>query len=247
MNSNLQNHVDYIVSVAGLYGYQLTVTRIIKFLYLTDILYVKNTQQPLTGWKWLFWDFGPFCNESVELVKATRTSNLIVSQTRPSSFNEEDDFTMYSYSRDQYTYQSDLEKHVVTLEKNIPLMVQMGLKGLIKKYGNDTKDLLNYVYYKTEPMKVATPRNYLDFSVVTRNTPEKVVPATITRNKEKKARDLIKAMKEKMLNKKHTPQVVHAKFIDLDYVRGMESLNKLDEDRDINEFGFASIASITKA
>jgi hypothetical protein len=247
MSTNIQNHVDYIVSVAGQHGYQLTITRIIKFLYLTDILYVRHTQKTLTEWKWLFWDFGPYCNESVDLIKATRTANLITSRSLPSSFNEEDDFTLYSYPRDQYTYQSDLETHVTSLEKNIPLMVQMGLKSLIKKYGNDTKDLLNYVYYKTEPMKVATPRHFLDFSVVLPIVADKIEPATISRNKEKKARDLIKSMKERMLKQKHSSPVIHAKFIDNDYILGMESLNNLEDNNDINESGFASIATLAKA
>lgn len=247
MSTNIQNHVDYIVSVAGQYGYQLTITRIIKFLYLTDILYVRHTQKTLTEWEWLFWDFGPYCNESVDLIKATRTANLITSRSLPSSFNEEDDFTLYSYCRDQYTYQSDLENHVASLEKGIPLMVQMGLKSLIKKYGNDTKDLLNYVYYKTEPMKVATPRNYLDFSVVLPNVAEKIEPVSISTKKEKKARDLIKKMKERMLNQKHSLPIINSKFLDSDYVHGMESLNRLEEDSDINESGVASIATLAKA
>ncbi len=40
----------------------LTPIRIVKFLYLADLYYArKNDGMTLTGWRWRFIDFGPYC------------------------------------------------------------------------------------------------------------------------------------------------------------------------------------------
>jgi hypothetical protein len=246
MNDRALKHIDYIVSLAGLEGSQLTRTRIVKFLYLAEILYLKNERSRLTDWDWIFWDFGPFCLESLRSIDGAVNHNLITAKNYQSNFNEEDEFSYFGYPKDQFVYISDLEKHIEELEKDVPVMVQMGLRSFVKKYANSTDDLLNYVYYKTEPMINSTPREKLDFSTVKLNKVEKVLPAKISRNKEKKVREAIKRMKEKLLQKKETILSLKPEDIDSDYILGMEALNRLDEDREINEDGSACIVDISK-
>jgi uncharacterized phage-associated protein len=247
MNDNVLKHIDYFVSLAGLEGHQLTRTRIVKFLYLAEVLYLKNSDKRLTDWNWIFWDFGPFCLESLRAIDQAVDQRLITAKNFQSNFNEEDEFSYFGHSKDLYLYISDLENHVKELEIGMPVMVQMGLRSVVKKYSNSTDDLLNYVYYKTEPMMKATPRENLDFSTVSKIKTDKVEPAKISRNKEKKVREAIKRMKEAMLQKSGSIAVINSKHIDSDYILGMEALNRLDEDDEINEVGIASIASISKA
>lgn len=241
------NHIDYIISLAGLEGHRLTTTRIVKFLYLLEVLYVKHSKNRLTDWNWLFWDFGPYCIESLQALKIAQERNLIVSENFQSKFDEESEYVLFDYPRDQYLYQNDLEKHVEELEKDIPIMIKMGMRGYIKKYGNNTDDLLDFVYFQTGPMKKAMPRKSLDFSMISQGFDETVKPVRLSRNKEKKVQRAIKKMKDKMLKEKNINLIIPAQHIDFDYIQGMKILNGMDENENIKEIGYASIKSITRS
>lgn len=246
MNEKILKNIDYIASIAGLEGYQLTLTRFVKFLYLAEILYLKHSKERLTDWDWIFWDYGPYCSESLGALDFAIQKTIISSANYQSKFSEETEFQLIGYPKDQYSYQADLEKHVVQLEKDIPIMVQMGMKSYIKKYGNNTHDLLNYVYFKTEPMKVASPRAKINFDVISNQQSEQIEQNNISRKNEKKIREAIARMKTKMLTKNVVKLCIKSTDIDTDYITGMEALNRLDENENINETGFASIQSISK-
>ena len=248
MECGVLRHIDYVVSLAGLEGHRLTKTRIVKFLYLAEILYLKHTKKRLTDWKWVFWDFGPFCVESLRAIEEAVKQKCIHAENYQSNFNHEDEFSYFGYPKDQYLYSSDLEGHIRNLEEGLHIMVKMGLRLFVREYANSTSDLLNYVYYNTEPMIDAIPRQPLDFSLVRPDEKvEKFTPAKISRKKEKKVMDAIKKMRDNFLEKKTVVSSLNPKHIDADYVLGMKMLNGLDEEDDVNETGEASIVSISKA
>ena len=95
MRGNILTHIDYIVSLAGLDGNRLTTTRMIKFLYLLEILYLKHDKTRLTNWNWKFWDFGPYCDESYSALKEAKSANLIVADNYQHRFNENDEYTLF--------------------------------------------------------------------------------------------------------------------------------------------------------
>lgn len=245
MNEKILKNIDYIVCIAGLEGYQLTLTRFVKFLYLAEILYVKYSKERLTDWEWLFWDYGPYCADSLNALDVAVRNSIITSTNYGSKFDEESEYKLISYPRDRYKFQDDLENHITKLEKDIPIMVQMGMKQLIKKYGGNTSELLNYVYFKTEPMKAAGPRTKINFDNLAQ-TEAKLEPVKVTIKNEKKMREAINRMKSKMLSKKNANLNINVKYIDADYVAGMEALNRLDDNDDINETGIASIVTLSK-
>ena len=190
MNKRLLKYIDYIASLAGEEGHKLTIIRVVKFLYLMDLFYVKHTGQRFTTWTWRFWDFGPYCKESLDAIKQAVDENFIDSSSHPSKFDEERDYDLINYSQDRILYEDDLEKHIIQLEKDlsIPLMIQMAMRSYIKKYGNDTSALLDYVYFQTEPMQKAKPRENLDFSTVSKDEPTPFRPAKLSKRKIKKSK-----------------------------------------------------------
>lgn len=246
MNEKILKNIDYIVCVAGLEGYQLTVTRFVKFLYLAEILYIKHSKERLTDWEWLFWDYGPYCSNSLNALDDAIKKSIISSASYSSKFDEENDFKLIGYPKDIYKYHNDLESHITKLEKDIPIMVRMGMKQLIKKYGNNTSELLNYVYFKTEPMKAATPRSTISFDVNFHDD-VKIEQVKVSAKNEKRMREAITKLKSKMLKNKSVNLNINIQNIDADYITGMEALNRLDENCDINESGIASIVTLTKS
>ena len=146
------------------------------------------------------------------------------------------------YSREQYPYYSDLESHVNNLQKTIPTMVQIGIKNYIKKYADNTKALLNYVYFETSPMQNANPREYLDFSsLLIEEKQESTIFARLSRNKEKKAREAIKRIKENMKAKSKKLRL-DAKHFDSDYIEGMKIINEEGNNEEtVEAAGYASI------
>jgi uncharacterized phage-associated protein len=245
MNEKILKNIDYIACVAGMEGYQLTITRFVKFLYLAEILYLQYSKERLTNWEWIFWDYGPYCTDSLNALDVAVKNAIIISTNYSSKFDEESDFKLIGYPKDRYKYQEDLESHIAKIEKDIPVMVRIGMKQLIKKYGGNTSELLNYVYFKTEPMKAASPRSKISFDHITQ-TDTKLEPIKVTIKNVKKMREAITRMKSNMLNNKNANLNINVKYIDADYIVGMEALNRLDDNDDISESGIASILTLSR-
>ena len=141
MENNILKHIDYIVSLAGLDSNRLTTTRIIKFLYLLEILYLKHENSRLTDWNWRFWDFGPYCGETIAALKEAQKAGFIDCDNIQSQFTDGDEYQLFDYPRGKYLYPKDIERHVEELEQDVPVMIKMGIRKLIKKYARDTNAL----------------------------------------------------------------------------------------------------------
>ena len=243
MNDKLLKHIDYIVSVAEEDGYKLTTIRIVKFLYLLDILYIKYTGSRLTDWTWKFWDYGPYCLESLEILKEAKEKSVVLSTSHTSSFDEERDYDLFSCVEE---HSSDRERHIEELGQDIPAAIQVAIKSYIRTYGNDTPKLLDYVYFNTKPMENARPRENLDFSMLSKGFKERISPSKLSKSKIKKAKQAIREMTKKMLERKNEKCVlINPEHIDSSYIEGMKILNQIEESEDdIDESGYASIASL---
>lgn len=118
-------------------------TKIIKIAYLLELEYYKINHKHLTNANWIFYKYGPY---PINYNDYLEQDNIITS--------DDDSFQRISVLDD-----FELPK--------IPAGVKTLLNGLILEYGDmDINELLNYVYFETEPMVYATPRSELDFSLV---------------------------------------------------------------------------------
>lgn len=118
-------------------------TKIIKIAYLLELLYYKINKKRLTDANWIFFKYGPY---PINYNNYLEQDNIITT--------DDDHFQTISIS-DEF----DLP--------TIPTEVKTLINGLVLEYGDmDINELLNYVYFETEPMIHATPRSELDFSLV---------------------------------------------------------------------------------
>jgi hypothetical protein len=86
-------------------------------------------------------------------VDETASTGMISRMTYKSKFNDKD-YNLFSCQDERYE----------ELRKLFPLEVTSELKEKIKKYAHDTAQLLDYVYFETEPMKNVNKGDRLDFS-----------------------------------------------------------------------------------
>jgi hypothetical protein len=179
------NHIDparlvqYVTRLATERGTVLTPLRLVKLLYLADLYYAReNSGETLTGWPWAFVHYGPYCREAMQAVDASVGRELITALPYESKYDREEN----------YVYRCDSEE-ADAVEDRLPIYVTSPLKGAVRKWADDSPQLLDYVYFGTEPMINAKPGERLDFSLAQRVSIEKPLPMImLTKDKLQAAR-----------------------------------------------------------
>lgn len=122
-------------------------TKLIKLFYLLEIEYYKQIRERLTDLKWIYYKYGPYAFEFEKIL------------------------SKFPFIKDEYTF--DLNKafksfKLDSYEKTqLDDFIKILIKKLIKRWGlEDTNDLLDYVYFETEPMEKAKKNEELDFSLI---------------------------------------------------------------------------------
>jgi hypothetical protein len=152
----INNLIKFIVGYATQNETSLTTLRLVKFIYLADLYYArKHSGKKLTGFPWAFVNYGPYCHESLDAIQRAELNGIICKKAYESKFGEDEMYNIYSCSED-----TDLDE----IEDEIPHEVLSSLRSAIKKYGDDTPFLLDYVYFETEPMANARKGDLLDFT-----------------------------------------------------------------------------------
>ena len=158
--------IRYIVWHATQNDIRLTTNRLVKFVYLTDLYYARlRNGETLTGFPWRFVHYGPYCSEAMDCVERAVQDNLICKETYDSRFEPDKDYHIFSCRDDDTENISDLF-HIVVLGQ---------IQNAIKKLGDDTPRLLDYVYFNTEPMRDVRKGDLLDFSKAEKFEPIKQV------------------------------------------------------------------------
>jgi hypothetical protein len=146
--------IRFITRYATESGVTLTTVRLVKFVYLADLYFARRRDgHTLTGYPWAFVYFGPYCSEIMRDLDEATGAGLIVRDSRESKFCNKD-----------YHLFSCRDPGADNLEDLFPIWVISPLKRSIKRYGDDTQALLDYVYFETEPMEGVKKGDLLDFS-----------------------------------------------------------------------------------
>ncbi|HDD35796.1 MAG TPA: hypothetical protein ENF30_03235 [Candidatus Desulfofervidus auxilii] len=206
--------IHYIVWYATQKGMRLTTLRLVKFLYLADLYWARKTGgETLTNWPWRFIHYGPFCSESLEAIKRAVELGLIKEKTYPSKYDLEDEYNIY---------ETNVKPQIAD---QLPEFLSIPLNQAIIKWGEDTPALLDYVYFETEPMMNAKKWDFLDFSKAKKTEKRKEIKMLpLSPEKVKKARELVKKIKEKYkkaLEKKPHVQPVYDDY----YFKALEYLD----------------------
>lgn len=134
--------------------YKLTRTALTKYLYLLDYWVAKeNGGKPYFGVTWRFHHYGPY-SDSLALDLDWASSQPAINKVDVS--RQEKDFTLYSLS--SYAKNKTLEMLGVSYD------VRQNLALALKAFSGDLTGLLNFVYFKTEPMEQANPGDVISFA-----------------------------------------------------------------------------------
>jgi len=200
--------------IQELEGY-LNKTKLLKILYLIDIEYYKKHKNIYTGFNWIFYDYGPWAyeyNDIYDKIKASPDFKITEKEV-PKTINF-------------ITCISDKKEVSEVFERPGDSMV---IKGLIDQWAlKDLNEILNYVYFYTEPMIGIKRREKLDFANI--NRLEQIPEFKLKKSKlsPQKINKLRIELKDKLSKARKSPlkQVVKPKYDDVYW----EEIEKLDYD-----------------
>ena len=212
--------IRYIVWYATENDIRLTTNRLVKFIYLTDLYHARlKSGQTLTGFPWRFIYYGPYCVESVQCIDQAVHEGLIYKQTFDSHFGEDKKYNIFTCNNE------DAEK----IEKSIYIGIIGQIQKAIRIFGDDTPQLLDYVYFDTEPMANVKKGDLLNFSKVKRPESIKRVKLKklsldtirLARQKIKQLSDEMKADRERLIKDERETE----KYKDNAYYKFLEILD----------------------
>ncbi len=171
---------------------RLTKIRLVKFLYLLDLYAVQAGGSPVTRWPWAFVHYGPYCRESTDAIDAAEKYGFLVADAYESRFRDED-FKLYR------TGPKATEDQSQSVLSRLPLHVNSSLNAAVRRWHDDTYDLLDHVYFHTAPMRGAKPGQILSFTNVKMPDyaalrPVRMLP--LSEKKKAKVRELIAKLPE---------------------------------------------------
>jgi len=153
MDNNILKLIQFIVCYATQHEIKLTTVRLVKFLYLADYYHARYSGgETITGFPWRFVNYGPYCREAMEVIDKAVNAEMILKKEYTGRYSGE--YNIFLCEED-VTYQ---------LKELFPPEITSNLQRDIKKLGDDTAALLDYVYFETEPMIDVKKGDILNFS-----------------------------------------------------------------------------------
>lgn len=230
---NDSNKIDLIIQYALLVAgeeddylsRQLGPIHLIKYVYLADLEYARlNNGRTYTGIKWIFYTYGPW-SEAVYLRLRPATNAINANeQVFESAYDDKKDWIRWQ-KLDDYLLQQK--------EQGLPNLIATKIKRLVHKFTNNTPLLLNHTY-KTTPMLIAAPTEYLDFTTAVSQKNEltpNLNTQELTHKQKKVLKSAMKAINDKFHKNKTkkmslVPPVITPRYDEI-YEEGLEYLDSL--------------------
>lgn len=156
--------VKKLIPAIGTYvkdkGTNLSKTKLLKLLYLFDVEYYRLHQQTFTGFQWRFFHLGPWTNEIDPLLdELVRSGEL-----------EPRQYSTLEY--DSCNYEPAEETDIGSLFASV--RDEGILKRVLSTWAErSVGEILDYVYFHTEPMEHGIRNAPLDFSLISTLPPER--------------------------------------------------------------------------
>jgi hypothetical protein len=158
MNQALVKLIPGIISAVVERGGYVTKTKLLKLLYLFDVEYYRLFRKTFTELDWKFFHLGPWTAEYDALI---------------TSLVESGDVEQYSSQKSEYDTQffrtpeeREFSKLFATFAEEAPLR-----KVLNAWADATTGEILDHVYFRTEPMEHGIRNARLDFSYIPQDQP----------------------------------------------------------------------------
>jgi len=185
MNERVRQLIPAIVSYVNQHGSYVSKTKLLKLLYLFDVEWYREHRETYTGFDWIFFHLGPWTKEYDPLIDELK-ANLAVA-VRPSG-NPSFDTEFFSTPN-----RVDFSTLFESYKDELPFRIAVSTWA-----EKSTAQILDYVYFWTEPMKDAARYSALDFSTVEPDRPAqyKRSQSGATKLEVEAARERIRKMKE---------------------------------------------------
>jgi hypothetical protein len=162
MNPIIRQLIPAIVSYVTDHGGYITKTKLLKILYLFDVEFFRSHRQILSGFNWKFFHLGPWTAEFDPVVR-----DLVECGNLMESTSSKSDYETRFYRTPEHLELSGFFKSYK--EEAI-------LKGILDIWGDRTTgEILDHVYFRTEPMELGSRNEPLDFNKIAEQAPLKYV------------------------------------------------------------------------
>jgi hypothetical protein len=159
MNDRIAELIPAVVSYVTKQGGYVTKTKLLKLLYLIDVDFYRAHRTTLTGFQWKYFHLGPWTNE-VDPILEELVAASSLQETRSDKSEYE---TRFFHSSEP----PDLGKLFNTFKD------EAIVKIVLDTWGNrTTAEILDYVYFQTDPMEHGIRNERLDFSRISSRVPE---------------------------------------------------------------------------
>jgi hypothetical protein len=160
MNPAVSQLIPAIVSYVNEHGGYITKTKLLKLLYLFDVEYYRIHRRTFTGFSWKYFHLGPWAKEYEEAL-----GNLIAQDNLLESESAKPEYDTKFYRTPQAR---DIEKVFPSLKD------WAALKLVLDTWSeSSTGEILDYVYFRTEPMEHGIRNEPLDFRTIQAEQPPK--------------------------------------------------------------------------
>lgn len=188
-----------------------TRTRLVKFLFLADLIWARyHGGATATGWNWYVDKFGPCATAALQLLDDGVAEGWLTE-------------TLYGRNEPDETGPVAKIYRLAQNDNGVPPQLPPGLgklRSLVKKYGGDTNRLLHFTYGDTEVMVGMTSGKKIDFSKARPVVQAKSVGSTYTDRQRKRFRELMGKLREERIAAEAASTAIEGP-LDEAYFRGL--------------------------
>lgn len=209
----MKNILLQILQEAEERGLSLGKTQLIKFLYLTEIEVYRESGKRVTELNWIFHLYGPYAYEIEPILEEPEF------QKETSKTTTEKDFIQFRVAESQKRYGAYVDtKLSITVKK---IVGQWGKAPL--------SELLDYVYFETEPMQHVKRRGErLDFNTIQRGIEQSaIIPMKASKEANKKV-EMLRSEVSSFFEDMGRTNLVNEE-ISSDYIEALKEWEKEDD------------------
>lgn len=165
MNPGVKTLIPAIASYVTEQESYLTKTKLLKLLYLFDVEYYRIHRETFSGFRWKFFHLGPWTNEFEAVL-----DDLVAEGVLIESLSSKPEFETKFYKSSE----------TVGIDKLfIDYKDEAALRLILSRWGDSsTGEILDHVYFRTEPMEHGVRNEPLDFTVIAEQAPPRYVKSS---------------------------------------------------------------------
>jgi len=169
MNPALMKLVPAIASYVVEHDGYLTKTKLLKLLYLFDVEYFRLHRETFTGFQWKFFHLGPWAREFDDVLQTLIGQGVLIETVS---------------SKPEFDTRFFRASEPVAIEELFQSYKDEGaLKTVLDRWGDKTTgEILDFVYFCTEPMEHGVRNEPLDFSCIGEQRPPAYVRSSSGKN-----------------------------------------------------------------